>query len=281
MLVAGTHSPRLYPTFRWSSLKRQYEAYGSCIYCGASGLPLSREHIIPYSLGGQLVLPAASCNECADITKRIEQKVAQDTYGIHRAHTLAPSRRKKAKHKKTLDSKVTVGGVDFNGAQVKADVSVKELPLMPMRVFMEPPKLLLTDAPSSEGQEFTLHCAPKENDPQFSALREKLKWSKISVSSPKVDPVNFMRFLAKIAHTYTCAEFPDWPYRPTLPDIVLGKSGAIGHFIGGFDPQVAQASCTLSHSVREAYGSRYLVVEISLHYLKLLPRYQVISGIMD
>ena len=47
-----------------------------CIYCGATD-GLTTEHIIPYSLGGRFELPEASCNECTEITKKIEQTVGR------------------------------------------------------------------------------------------------------------------------------------------------------------------------------------------------------------
>jgi 5-methylcytosine-specific restriction endonuclease McrA len=41
-----------------------YDPVGKCIYCRSDRLsgPLTREHIIPESLGGGLELPEASCN---------------------------------------------------------------------------------------------------------------------------------------------------------------------------------------------------------------------------
>jgi hypothetical protein len=76
-----------------------YDSKGSCIYCGAQGVKLTDEHIVPYSLGGSHVLRKASCNACADITKRFEQKVARDLWGLARTSFSAPSRRKKQRPK--------------------------------------------------------------------------------------------------------------------------------------------------------------------------------------
>src|SRR5712691_9770510 len=57
----------------------RYLPVGKCIYCGATSYsaddtrPLSDEHIIPYALGGDRVLPQASCKACATITGTTEQ----------------------------------------------------------------------------------------------------------------------------------------------------------------------------------------------------------------
>lgn len=261
-------------------MSRTYPPFCKCIYCGSYDEKLTREHIIPFSLGGNLVLPAASCEACADVTKRIEQKVAQDTYGIHRAYTLAPSRRKKHRHQETLARKVQVQGVDFNGNSVTALVPVQELPRLPMAVELMPPKLLLPGRPDNDGQEVKLHCEPLEDDPKFTALRDKLNWSSVSVRSPSVDPVKFMRVLAKIAHSFTCAEIPERNFRAPLPSIILGTGGELGHYIGGFSPQLPQRQDALWITHREIDDRNYLVVEISLHFFDRLPRYQVISGII-
>ena len=75
------------------------EPKGSCIYCGARGVRLTDEHIVPYSLGGAHVLKEASCDTCADITKKFEQKVARDLLGDARTSFDAPSRRRQQRPK--------------------------------------------------------------------------------------------------------------------------------------------------------------------------------------
>ena len=76
------------------------ESKGVCIYCGTRNSKLSDEHVVPYSLGGSHVLRKASCGRCADITKKFEQKVARDLWGVPRIVFDAPSRRKKQRKKR-------------------------------------------------------------------------------------------------------------------------------------------------------------------------------------
>ncbi|WP_217539485.1 HNH endonuclease, partial [Stenotrophomonas sp. GbtcB23] len=47
---------------------------GASIYCGATDGRLTEEHIIPKGLGGTLVLPQASCDDCAAITSLFEMR---------------------------------------------------------------------------------------------------------------------------------------------------------------------------------------------------------------
>jgi len=57
-------------------------------------MPLTDEHIVPKSLGGQHILEEASCRDCAKITARFEQDVAREMWGDARIAFNTPSRRK-------------------------------------------------------------------------------------------------------------------------------------------------------------------------------------------
>lgn len=46
---------------------------GQCIYCLTRERPLSREHVIPLGLNGDLLLLEASCPSCARVTSRFER----------------------------------------------------------------------------------------------------------------------------------------------------------------------------------------------------------------
>jgi 5-methylcytosine-specific restriction endonuclease McrA len=51
---------------RLKSPSKIYAPKNSCIYCGVSDGKLSDEHIIPLSLGGNMILPKASWNSIGD-----------------------------------------------------------------------------------------------------------------------------------------------------------------------------------------------------------------------
>lgn len=72
------------PTYR-------YRAAGKCIYCGCTE-QLTDEHIVPFALGGNLVLPTASCVACADRTKKYEQRTLRATLGnVRIRHNFPPA----------------------------------------------------------------------------------------------------------------------------------------------------------------------------------------------
>src|SRR5579864_6376972 len=60
----------------------RYPPVGHCIYCGSFEGKLSSEHIIPFALSGNLILPRASCRACADKTKKIEELCTKERYGM-------------------------------------------------------------------------------------------------------------------------------------------------------------------------------------------------------
>src|SRR5947209_1494414 len=81
----------------WSDIQgHRYPPVGRCIYCGSDGGSdgLSDEHLIPYSLGGDAVLPKASCKACATETSKIELYLARHIFREFRSHIGAPSRKK-------------------------------------------------------------------------------------------------------------------------------------------------------------------------------------------
>jgi hypothetical protein len=67
-------------------------AIGSCIYCAATD-GLSKEHVLPYGLGGDLVLHEASCSNCRDATSKIELQLLRGHWWPYRRFLGLQSRR--------------------------------------------------------------------------------------------------------------------------------------------------------------------------------------------
>jgi hypothetical protein len=69
---------------------RRYNPVGRCIYCGrkeTDDLPLGDEHIIPLTIGGNQVLPHASCHDCErTIQKQFEDYCLNRLFHVARAH---------------------------------------------------------------------------------------------------------------------------------------------------------------------------------------------------
>jgi hypothetical protein len=94
----------------WDNIQgRRYLPVGKCIYCGSDGglKGLSDEHMVPFSLGGDAILPKASCAACATETSKIELYLARHIFHGLRSHVGAPSRKKSLPS--TLSANISVG----------------------------------------------------------------------------------------------------------------------------------------------------------------------------
>jgi hypothetical protein len=78
---------------------RVYPPVGFCIYCGSQGGDLRREHIIPFGLGGNAILPKAGCRACEAITGSFEQIALRGMLGKLRMRLGLQTRNKKDRPK--------------------------------------------------------------------------------------------------------------------------------------------------------------------------------------
>lgn len=250
-----------------------YQPADRCIYCGTVNDSLTREHIIPYALGGDLVLPKSSCETCQKITSKNEFKIARQLYGLHRAYEGVRSRRNKNTGK--LNEYMKVNGVDSIGREVSEDILIRDIPSFQIIVRSTIPGIL-----SGKESQYTLEAKFLKGDARLTELRLKLGWSKISLRSPNVDPNSFCIQLAKIAHAYCCAELGHDGFEPLLIEHILDKKPEkhITFYVGGYEPELPQTREPLILSYVDLEGIKYIKVDISLHFFKESPRYQVICG---
>jgi len=61
--------------------------------------------------------------------------------------------------------------------------------------------------------------------------KHKAKEGKIRIAA--VQPLQFFRMIAKIAHSFAVAEFGVGKFKPLVTDLILGRSDNIEHFLGG------------------------------------------------
>lgn len=107
-------------------MKARSRYVGKCIYCFSTD-DLTDEHVIPYGLGGNLVLQKASCRRCAAITSNFERKVLRGTLGAVRAVMGVRTRRKK---KRATELPLTV---ERSGTKVVEQIPVDEyVPVLPV-----------------------------------------------------------------------------------------------------------------------------------------------------
>lgn len=215
---------------------------------------LTDEHIVPLSLNGTMVLPNSSCDICANVTKKFEQVVARTMYGVLRKKRNYKTRNKKEREK-------------FDTSQTPTVYATATFPRPG----------ILTGAPLSE-----------LNPPfQFKVIIGNLEeFKELSKNGPleigqKFYWGDFCRLLAKIAHSYLVAIVGLEGYEAYLPDLILGRSAYLSHYVGCVsEATVTMFSYYLTVEVIEVPADmcQYLVVNIHLLGTANMPTYEVVAG---
>lgn len=260
----------------------QFEPIGSCIYCGASGVNLTREHVVPLGMHGEMVLPKASCDQCAKITGQLETFVLGRSLIALRIRYGLKSR-KKAKNKRPTSFDITVENV-FTKAKRHKNVSNDYLPWlsysMPISDF---PGLLLQISGEESGLSRKLDWAISKFDAENRlGLGDG---SEIVGSNEGVhNHAIFYRFLAKIAHSYLVATLGLENFTPILTKLILEGHDHPTFWVGcdekeppaPFLFEVSHGDCEITHGPFQ--GKKYITVRIRLFSFIGTPTYVVAAG---
>ena len=248
-----------------------YTAVGACIYCGTSEGRLTKEHIIPLGLGGNWILPKASCDTCSAITRDIEQFCLRPMRGPFRIRLRLPTRRPKERPT-TLPLEI----IRTDGVRERTTVPAEDLPGVCFGFRWPAPGVLLGKPPAEnfEGelvarfieQEVWAHATPDGRKVKLGAVNMLL----------------FARMLAKIAHSYAVANLGLSAFSPMLPDLILGRSAAAPWLVGGDasgpppETELSLHHVYLQHCLTS--GVEYVLVAVRLFAFVGMPRYHVVVG---
>ena len=205
---------------------------GRCIYCWPTKLStegLTKEHIIPKALRGNLILHRAACRDCASaINKQIENPTLQRMWSTPRTHLKMPT----SKPRTTLPYGTWVATTpELPENMEEVDFKFEELPLEehPNTIMLPkfaPPGLLWGTQPSST---FTLTGISAYRDPNAPNPALAGLWG---AEFQPFSPDAVCRSIAKISHSAAVAEFGFDAFVPMLPDIILGRDPNISHLVG-------------------------------------------------
>jgi hypothetical protein len=222
---------------------------GQCIYCGAAGPGLSREHVIPYGLWGDLVLGQASCAKCATVTSAIENRVQRDSMLGFRTVLGAPTRDKKAR------PTAFPARVRRQGEWQEVELSVPEYTGTAVFPIFGLPSAWTgrdTDDLELKGLRVILASAGTVSSttwtPQGQAGAEAVE---IPVQYDFTrDPAVFARFVAKIAHGYAVDFLGIDGFRPSAVPAILADLGDIGAWVGTPSATMFEGPPNRGHRVR-------------------------------
>jgi HNH endonuclease len=239
-----------------------YPAVGKCIYCGETRLPpgvprFGDEHIIPFSMGGTLILQEASCKRCEKVINRqIETPVTSQEWGDLRAKRKFPTRNKLKRKKRTH---VRVRAID--GSLMRLPLADHSTPVLTYkfsqaRILSGLPRLL--DDMSWSAAVLASH------DEELAMRRKYPEWDKTHRIVAR--PYPFARLLAKIAHGYAVAEYGTSrldAFTPLTTDIILGQSDDYFYTVGGswdIHPAIPGGDHITDISVRFVAPNRALLI---------------------
>lgn len=240
-----------------------FPAARECIYCGDKKR-LSREHIIPRRLAGDLVLLQCSCDRCATITGRNEQTCLRVLFRELRAH-LGIGR---AANRPRALQVTPKGGTGF-------EVPVASHPFTFLMMVTEPPAIL-RGVEESTWEPIGTNCRFWLYDGPDNTRRVEMLGPGITTRLYHA-PDHFTLMLGKIAHAYACAKLGVHGFEHFLPTHIRSDSNRIGYYIGTdqtlFAPDRAMHTLSL---IRDNSG--LLIVRIRLFAHLGAPVYQVIVG---
>lgn len=197
----------------------RFPPVGHCIYCGSEGPKLSLEHIIPFGLNGDLLLPQASCIKCADITGRqVEGPCLRGTLlPLRTGHKLRTRRPRERPNQFPImlaqrdNMKLVVTKYAPSHLLTKSFV---------LPHFQAPP--VLTGVPLDTS---LIGAAFKWDTSDLDRIKAHVGYDGakelISLPSMEIAPALFVRMLAKIGHSFAYALVGGDGLKPYLPRIIL------------------------------------------------------------
>lgn len=261
-------TPLILPT------SKTYSAVEQCIYCGKTSCKLSNEHIIPFGLGGRLVLPRSSCQPCSDITSRIEleclRKMLMHTRTKHDMPTRRPKERPTHLPVGLFDPVEGIFPPDMRTANFRwEDRPASEHPSAALLPKFERPTILTGQGPSENFILTGFNCHLDGPTPPGS------EGQKAGIFMP-FEPAIFCRMLAKIGHAAAVAELGFKSFEPMLSGVILGTSRSISHLVGS--SQLKKKPSDSTHKVCLALRSGYIVAYVTLFAHYGFRPYEVVVG---
>lgn len=256
---------------------------GQCIYCSASG-QLTREHIIPGGLHGNLVIDDASCEDCQRTINKFETEVLRLNFGLVRdalgVRSKSP-RSRKSPRRQTYPVRLP------NGSAGEIPISAQMPQVISVAHYgVRPPAI------TGETIDFTHGCPQVAWEKMQNGFQSPQDSFGAAVAVPSVPILTFMRFIAKIAHGYTIANLSQNNFTPYLLNIILDQETLIGGQFIGIAPRRMRPPINALHHIElkifdsEVYrlpGLPSAMRRIAVVYLDLffgfdLPTYEVVVG---
>ncbi|MBB2705991.1 MULTISPECIES: HNH endonuclease [Rhizobium] len=260
---------------------RTYAPVGRCIYCGEKFAPrLELEHIIPFGLAGNaLMLPKASCRECAKITGKVEQFCLREMMGKFRTVVGTPTRRPKERPSQLSFPLVLREGQGRYTFDTDIMLGPDEFPIFLTGLRMKSPGIL-EGAPDSDEGRWEIWAFHDQD--AISRLLKEHPAENAAAYMGKVEPLVHTRMIAKIAYAHAVSVVGYGSMFPLVTDLILGRDNLMCRYVGGeWDiPPAAEPTSIhqLALSLEEAQERNFVVVTVRLFANLGAPVYKVVVG---
>jgi hypothetical protein len=242
---------------------------GRCIYCGTTGVALTKEHAILLALGGRDIIPDASCERCRKITWQFETECLRGFLHDYRTASGFPTRRKKE-----LRPSITQLRFDAHGVTQRIEVSAGEYPRYLVLPVYPLPGLL---AGRERGAKVMFKTQLYVRETEARQLHRTIIRQTLKLHS-------FLRMIAKIGHSIAVARCDSRElatFKMLLPQTILSKDSSIYDLVGS-DRDHSRPIPRVLHAFNFETVARdsteFLVAGIQLFANMGTPRYLAIVG---
>ena len=246
---------------------------GLCIYCGRLGTKRGREHVIPFALSGNVVIQEASCDNCADNTKKVEEYCSRGFLLAARTHLGLQSR------SKSLPKTLPLVSV-LNGHEVVLDLPISQHPFLFVALLLRPCTFFNSEDVQKESSMSSVSIPVY---PDYTSRVDALGVGRFATDSA-IDYYAFFALLAKIAHCCAVGILGLDKFTPLLIETIFDKSDEPWTYVGGCDEDYRRETSDWNtlHQYRihhqEIRGKIYVICDVQLFSNLGAPKYRVIVG---
>jgi 5-methylcytosine-specific restriction endonuclease McrA len=246
---------------------------GFCIYCGSTE-QLSREHVVPYALGGTLTITEGSCEECRKKTHAFETDVLTGPLRMVRYIQNLPSSTKHRSVPKTVEFSVKLG----DGTEERIEVPIAKAPIfLAFYEFGEPKYMDPSRGAILETRGVVTGSYGQDPSQVLSEVRAK----GMTIVGPPVRPVAFARMVAKIAYCFAFAQghIKRLENPGELIKAFMEEPDTIGRFVGSIPPPFTKyEGVRIRFAIKVLESERIAYAEVQLFAASGAPTYVVVLG---
>ena len=233
------------------------------MYCLATGVPRTEEHLVPRALGGRLTLRDAVCESCRRLTGRLEQATLDREFAVPRTLLALKRRRARATGPSRLPLVMLEGDATPSASTPATFPRAFSLPAF------DPPGLLAGVARTAPARIDVVDCHLNLGTPTRQCR---------AAAPPLADPHAYAYSVAKWAWALAVAErglacCDSQPMR----DLMLGRRDDAFSFVGTPAPRAPASREWLHHFDVLDHGP-WLTVTLALFASAGMTPYQVVIG---